>query len=89
MRLTVKAAFARAGMVRSGSWLLQDPLLSGEGSTEAYLPSQKIAIAAVVTYLPGAFDSQGNYPNSSEAIFQAIANYLAPKDAPPPPSAKN
>ena len=48
------------GVVRSGSWLLQDPLLSGEGSTEAYLPAQKLAIAAVVTFLPGAFDSQGN-----------------------------
>ena len=40
------------GVVRSGSWLLQDPLVSGEGSTEAYLPSQKIAIAVIVTFLP-------------------------------------
>ncbi len=71
------------GVVRSGSWLLQDPLVSGEGSTEAYLPAQKIAIAAVVTFLPGAFDSQGNYSNSSEQIFQAIGAYLAPQDAPP------
>jgi CubicO group peptidase (beta-lactamase class C family) len=76
------------GVVRSGSWLLQDPLLSGEGSTEAYLPAQKIAIAAVVTFLPGAFDSQGNYSNSSEQIFRAIAAYLAPADAPPSPPVK-
>jgi CubicO group peptidase (beta-lactamase class C family) len=73
------------GVVRSGSWLLQDPLLSGEGSTEAYLPSQKIAVAAVVTFLPGAFDSQGNYPNSSEQIVQAVSAYLAPRDALPSP----
>lgn len=72
------------GVVRSGSWLLQNPLLSGEGSTEAYLPSEKIAIAVVVTFLPGAFDSQGNYANSSDPIFRAIGTYLAPKDAPPP-----
>ena len=71
------------GVVRSGSWLLQDPLLSGEGSTEAYLPSQKIAIAVVVTFLPGAFASQGNYSNSSDPIFRAIGTYLAPNDAPP------
>jgi CubicO group peptidase (beta-lactamase class C family) len=71
------------GVVRSGSWLLQDPLLSGVGSTEAYLPAQKIAIAAVVTFLPGAFDAQGNYANSSEQIFRAIGTYLAPNDAPP------
>jgi CubicO group peptidase (beta-lactamase class C family) len=76
------------GVVRSGSWLLQDPLLSGEGSTEAYLPAQKIAIAAVVTFLPGAFDSQGNYSNSSEQIFRAVAAYLAPNDAPPSPTVK-
>jgi hypothetical protein len=62
---------------------VQDPLLSGQGSTEAYLPAQKIAIAAVVTFLPGAFDAQGNYPNSSEQIFRAIAAFLAPNDAPP------
>jgi CubicO group peptidase (beta-lactamase class C family) len=71
------------GVVRSGSWLVQDPLLSGEGATEAYLPAQKIAIAAVVTFLPGAFDAQGNYTNSSEQIFRAVAAYLAPNDAPP------
>ena len=72
------------GVVRSGSWLLQDPLLSGEGSTEAYLPSQKIAIAVVVTFSPKAFGSQGNYNNSSDRIFRAIGTYLAPGDAPPP-----
>jgi CubicO group peptidase (beta-lactamase class C family) len=76
------------GVVRSGSWLLQDPLLSGEGTTEAYLPSQKIAIAAVVTLLPGAFDSQGNYTNPSEQIFRAIGAYLAPNDPPPSPPGK-
>ncbi len=46
------------GVVRSGSWLLRDPLLSGEGATEAYLPSQKISIAIAVTLSPGALDSQ-------------------------------
>ena len=42
----------------------------------------------VVTFLPGAFDSQGNYQNSSEQIFRAIAAYLAPGDAPPSPRAR-
>jgi CubicO group peptidase (beta-lactamase class C family) len=75
------------GIVRSGSWLLQNPLLSGEGATEAYLPSQKIAIAVVVTFAPGAFDSQGNYTNSSDTLFRSIGTYLAPNDR--PPSAKS
>jgi CubicO group peptidase (beta-lactamase class C family) len=73
------------GVVRSGSWLLQNPLLSGQGAIEAYLPSQQIAIAAVVTFTPDAFDAQGDYTNASNAVFQSIAAYLAPEEAPPPP----
>ena len=71
--------------MRSGSWLLQNPLLDGYSATEAYLPSKKIAVA--VTFAPEAFDSQGNYANSSDKLFRSIGAYLAPDDA--PPSAKN
>ena len=71
------------GVIRSGSWLLQQPLLSGEGATEAYLPSKKVAIAVVVTLAPGAFDSQGNYSNSSDPLFRSIGDYMAPTDPPP------
>jgi CubicO group peptidase (beta-lactamase class C family) len=72
------------GVIRSGSWLMQNPELSGYSATEAYLPSEKIAIAVVVTYLPGAFDNQGNYPNYSDTMFRAIGAVVAPKDPPPP-----
>ena len=75
------------GVVRSGSWLLQNPLLGGLGAIEAYLPSKKIAIALAVTFAAEAFDSQGNYPNSSDNLFRSIGTYLAPDD--PPPTAKN
>jgi len=71
------------GVVRSGSWLLQNPLLGGLGAIEAYLPSKKIAIAVAVTFAPEAFDSQGNYANSSDKVFRLIGAYLAPDDAPP------
>src|SRR6266436_6580852 len=71
------------GVVRSGSWLLQNPLLGGLGAVEAYLPSNKIAIAVAVTFAPEAFDSHGNYSNSSDTLFRAIGTYLAPDDAPP------
>ena len=71
------------GVIRSGSWLLQQPLLSGEGATEAYLPSKKVAIAVVVTLAPGAFDSQGNYSNASDPLFRSIGDYMAPSDPPP------
>lgn len=42
------------------------------GATEAYLPSEKIAIAVAVTFSPEPFDSQGNYPNSSNTLFLSI-----------------
>jgi hypothetical protein len=69
--------------VRSGSWLLQNALLDGYSATEAYLSSKKIAIAVAVTFAPEAFDSQGNYSNSSDKVFRSIGAYVAPNDAPP------
>jgi len=72
------------GIVRSGSWLLQNPLLDGTAAIEAYLPSKKIAIAVAVTFAPEAFDSEGNYHNSGDTLFRSIGAYLAPDDAPPP-----
>src|SRR5206468_5800576 len=59
-------------------------MLGGYSATEAYLPSRKIAIAVFVTYAPEAFDSEGNYHNSSDALFRSIGTYLAPDDPPPP-----
>src|SRR5262249_49875511 len=76
------------GVVRSGSWLLQNPLLGGYAAIEAYLPSKKIAIAVAVTFAPEAFDSQGNYANSSDTLFRSIGAYMAPDDAPPLPPGK-
>jgi CubicO group peptidase (beta-lactamase class C family) len=73
------------GIVRSGSWLMQNPLLGGYGAVEAYLPSKKIAIAVAVTFTPEAFDSQGNYANSSDTLFRLMGAYMAPDDAPPMP----
>ncbi|MGH8997038.1 MAG: D-alanyl-D-alanine carboxypeptidase, partial [Acidimicrobiales bacterium] len=72
------------GVVRSGSWILQDPLVGGYSSVEAYLPSQKISIAVVVTFKPGAFDCQGVEANSADTLFRLIGAYAAPHNAPPP-----
>lgn len=71
------------GLVISGNWLLQNPLMSGYAAVEAYLPSQKIAIAVAVTYLPEAFDDQGDYSNAADTLFRKIGAVLAPDDAPP------
>jgi len=71
------------GIVISGNWLLQNPLMSGYAAVEAYLPSQKIAIAVAATYLPEAFDDTGDYANAADTLFREIGAVLAPDDAPP------
>jgi CubicO group peptidase (beta-lactamase class C family) len=73
------------GIVTSGEWLLQNPLFSGEAGVMAYLPSKRIAIAIAVTYLPEAFDEQGNYVNAADRLFRQIGAELAPDAAPPTP----
>jgi CubicO group peptidase (beta-lactamase class C family) len=70
------------GVARTGSWLFQGPSLSGYSATMAYLPSQKIAIAVVVTFLPAAYDAQGNNASSASSIFRSIGELMAPDDAP-------
>jgi CubicO group peptidase (beta-lactamase class C family) len=76
------------GLVISGNWLLQNPLMSGYAALEAYLPSQKIAIAVAATYAPEAFDDQGDYRNEADTLFRRIGAELAPDDAPPTPPPK-
>lgn len=71
------------GIVISGNWLLQNPMSAGESAVEAYLPSQKLAIAVAVTYQPTAFDEQGNYRNEADSLFRKIGAELAPSEAPP------
>lgn len=71
------------GIVISGHWLLQNPMFAGYAGLEAYLPSQKIAIAVANTYDPAAFDDKGNYSNEADTLFRRIAAEMAPDDAPP------
>ncbi len=73
------------GIVISGNWLLQNPMFGGYAAVEAYLPSQRIAIAVAVTYAPEAFDDQGNYSNQADILFRKIGAEVAPNDAPPMP----
>lgn len=71
------------GIVRSGAWMLQNPLLGGYGATMAYLPEKDVSIAVAVTFEEAAFDSDGGYPNASDGIFRQIGAVMAPKDPPP------
>jgi CubicO group peptidase (beta-lactamase class C family) len=76
------------GIVISGHWLLQNPMLAGYAAVEAYLPSQKISIAVANTYEPEAFDGQGIYSNEALTLFRRIGAEMAPNDAPPVPPSK-
>ncbi|PRC41831.1 D-alanyl-D-alanine carboxypeptidase [Mycobacterium sp. ITM-2017-0098] len=73
------------GIVISGNWLMQNPMFAGTAAVEAYLPSQKIAIAVATTFAPEAFDDEGNYANEAEMLFRRIGAEMAPDDAPPMP----
>ena len=48
----------------------------------------EIAIAVANTYLPEAFDDQGNYTNAADTLFRKIGAVLVPDDAPPVPAPK-
>jgi CubicO group peptidase (beta-lactamase class C family) len=76
------------GLWIAGDWYLQNPLFSGYAAVNAYLPSERIAIAVAVTYEEEAFSAEGDYPNEAEAMFREIGAYLAPDEAPPMPPAR-
>jgi hypothetical protein len=40
----------------------------------------------VVTFLPAAYDAQGNNASSALPIYQSIGALMAPNDPPPPPN---
>ncbi|WP_230686673.1 serine hydrolase domain-containing protein [Catellatospora vulcania] len=73
------------GVIRSGAWIMQNPLVGGYSAPESYLPPEKVGISVAVTFLPGAFDCEGNYPDASDHVFRLIAAYVAPNHAPPMP----
>lgn len=72
------------GIVRSGGWLLQNPLFGGYGAIEGYHPGRSIAIAVATTFGEGSFDEVGNYRhgNASQRIFVRTGELLVPDDPP-------
>jgi CubicO group peptidase (beta-lactamase class C family) len=72
------------GIVLSGPWVLQNPLLAGYGSVAAGLPGRNLAIAVATTFSEACFDDQGNNRSSRASwnIFAEIAAILAPDAVP-------
>lgn len=70
------------GVIILGNWLAQNPLMSGYGAFEGYLPSKKIAVAVAVTYDEAAYE-QASFANQADVLGRKIGALLAPDDAPP------
>ena len=71
------------GVVRNGSWILQNPLFGGYGAVEAYLPAKKISIAVAVTFGARSYDAAGNIQNYASTLYSEIGAVLAPGNPPP------
>lgn len=71
------------GVVRNGSWVLQNPLFGGYGAVEAYNPGKKISIAVVTTFRNGSFDARGDITNYAATLYSQLGALLAPDDPPP------
>ena len=74
---TATASFGM-GVILQGPWITGNKFNAGSGAAFGYLPSQKIAIAVVTTYLPSAFDDQGNVTDAGPKIMASLSKALAP-----------
>lgn len=70
------------GVVLLGPWITQTMNFAGQSATTGYLPSKRLTVSVVTTYLPQAFDSAGNYQDESRNIFAALIDAIAPGQAP-------
>ncbi|MFG2337717.1 serine hydrolase domain-containing protein [Streptomyces yangpuensis] len=73
VRIKGNAWFA-LGLPVENTWIVQNPSFAGYAGTVAYLPSRKLAIAAVATQGLGS-----TIQNASSNVLQAIAAHLAPE----------
>lgn len=63
------------GLVTSNGWILQNPNFFGISAITAYLPAEKLAIAAAATFDRTGFDDSGNYLHQRAAT--ELLNRLA------------
>ncbi len=62
------------GVVLLGPWITQTKAFAGCSATVGYLPAKKLTIAVAVTYLPAAFDAQGNNKDASVSTFRDLTD---------------
>ena len=64
------------GVVLIGPWILQAKSFAGSAAISGYDPTTHLAISVVTTYLPEAYDYDGNYVDASRLAFMAIGKAL-------------
>jgi len=69
------------GVVRSGSWLLQNHSLTATARRRRTFPPRR-SPSRGRDLRSGSVRLAGNYQNSSDKVFRSIGTYLAPDDAP-------
>jgi hypothetical protein len=70
------------GVVRNGSWILQNPLFGGYATIESYLPSRRISIALATTFDESSFDAEGNYAKYWTTLYVLLGRVAAPERPP-------
>jgi CubicO group peptidase (beta-lactamase class C family) len=73
------------GVINLGHWVVQTLGFAGASGAVGYLPEQKLTIALEATNGPGAYDDKGNAGLGAVAVFQALADALAPNTMPKMP----
>ncbi len=81
MRMTAEFSYG-LGVMLLGPWIAQTKNFAGSGVSSMYLPSRRLAISVATTYLPGAFDAQGDFNNASGAVLKDLAEVMAPTQVP-------
>jgi CubicO group peptidase (beta-lactamase class C family) len=70
------------GIVNIGPWITETKDFAGNSATVGYLPSHKLSVAVVTTYLASAYDDKGNGKNASIPVFAALGNALVANSIP-------
>lgn len=84
-RRNTRAQSYGLGVILLGDWITQTKSFAGSAATTGYLPSEKLAISAELTFLPAAYRSPEIVQFASVDTFEALVATLSPQSTPPPP----
>ena len=81
----------RSGIPNRGAWMTQGMGFAGQSGTAGYTADGEIGLAVVTTFLPEAWNANGDYTEASNSastrVFVELAELLAPGSTTSPQSA--